>query len=437
MELSFILELVFIVALIMMNAFFAAAEIAIVSMRRTRLMELAERGDAGARAALRLIGNPSRFLATIQVGVTLAGFFASALGAISLVVLVRDLLSAVPIPFIANYSGPISFVAVTMGISFATLVLGELAPKNLGIHYAEAISRLIAPPIELLSTLAAPMVIVLTATTNAILAVFRIEERASIPAVSPSEIVSMVEAGEEEGVIESSEAEMIERVFDLGETRAHGIMVPRVDILAIRKDAQIDEALDLYVKSGYSRFPVFDGSFDSIVGILYAKDLLRVLAKGERPADIALLVRPALFVPETKRVGDLLKELQRTRNHLAVVVDEFGGTAGLVTLEDILEEIVGDIRDEHEAEQPIIELNDSREAVASGVTTLSEINEALDLHLAGKDFDTLGGLVLSQLGRIPQPGEVVELPEARITVMAINGLRVTKVRVQKKEAEAA
>jgi len=404
-------------------------------MRRTRLVELAEHGEEDAKAALRLIDNPSRFLATIQVGVTLAGFFASAFGAITSVVLVRNFLMALPVTFIADYSGPIAFIAVTTAISFLTLIFGELVPKTLAIHYAEAFTLAVARPIEFLSILVTPLVLILTSTTNAVLALLRVKERACIPAVSPDEIVSMVEAGEEEGVIAPAEADMIEGVFDLGETKVREIMVPRVDIVAIRRNAAIGEAIELYVRSGYSRFPVYNGSLDDIVGILYAKDVLRAIAMEQKVEEVSSLIRPAPFVPETKRIGELLRELQRTRNHMAIVVDEFGGTAGLVTIEDILEEIVGDIRDEVEARQPIIELLGPSEAVASGVATLAEVNEALDLQLEGKDFDTLGGLVLSYLGRIPQPGDIVELPEAIIRVEAVSGLRVAKVRIQKREPE--
>ena len=431
MELTTILELALIVVLISINAFFAGSEIAIVSVRKTRVKQLAEeKKHLGALAILRLTDNPGRFLATIQVGVTLAGFFASAVSAVTAVRLVEQMLQEVPIAVVAQAAGPIALGLVTFAIAAFTLIFGELVPKNLAVARAESIALAVARPIEWASVVFAPFVAVLVAATNAVLALFGSKERAQIPEMTEDEIRSIIEAGEEEGVVEPMELKMIEGVFDFGDTVVREVMVPRIDIVALDKNSSIDDAVRLFLKAGYSRIPVFDGSLDNIIGVLYAKDLLKhygAVVEAKRATD---LMRPPFFVPETKKVDELFTELQRGRRHMAIVVDEYGGTAGLVTLEDLLEEIVGEIHDEYDTLETQTVITGPGEAVVTGKVSLGDLNEVLDLDLESEGaYDTVGGLIYAKLGRIPNPGDKVTVDGAELTVLAVQGRRIRQVRV--------
>lgn len=437
MDTSTIAELVVIVFLIALNAFFAASEIAIVSVHRARIRQMAEEAkNPAARTLLHLSENPARFLATIQVGVTISAFFASAVGAVSLAALLDGLLRQVPVAFIANASRPISLAAVTSLLAFLTLIFGELVPKNLAINRAEGISLFVARPVDWLARIIAPFVGTLTFTTNLVLRLLGSEKRAQLPSVTEEEIMSMLEAGEEEGVVEPIEVRMIEGVFDFGDTRIHEIMIPRIDISALPQEASLKEALDAFMQTGYSRLPVFDSSVDNIVGILYAKDLLRYFGKDPQIQSIRPLLRSATFVPESKRVSELFTQLQHSKTHVAIAVDEYGGTAGLVTLEDMLEEIVGEIHDEFDVVEKKIEPVGAGEAIVSGTVSLSDLEDALDLELERNEFDTIGGLVYSKLGRMPSPGDEIELPQATLRVLTVHGRRVRKVRVSKHPEKA-
>lgn len=433
------LQLVLILGLILLNAFFAAAEIAIVSMRRSRIRHLVEEErDPRAAIVARLIEQPSRFLATIQVGVTLAGFFASAVGAVSLAVVAAAWLGAVPVPVIAANAYGIAFVAVTATISFVTLVLGELAPKNLAIARAETIALRIARPVDLLARVAAPLVWVLTASTNLVMRLAGSPEQARVHPITEEEIMAIVASGEEEGVVEPTERKLIDEVFEFGDTITAEVMVPRVDVRALPKEATLAEARQAVVDTGHTRLPVYEGSLDNIIGVVHAKDVLQELppqaTEEQSKRTVTAIMRRAYHVPGSKRVAELLPELQRQQLHLAVVVDEYGGTAGIVTLDNLLEEIVGPIRDEYDArEEPEIQVVTDGQAVVSGGADLEDVGGALDVDLETEGVDTLGGLVYARLGRIPIEGDVVELPDATVEVLSMRGRRVWKARVTRKE----
>lgn len=433
---NIIIELALIVVLILFNAFFAAAEIAVVSMRKTRIRQLAEEEkNPGAKAVARLSDNPSRFLATIQVGVTLSGFFASAIGAISAVVIVQELLIQAPIPLVTSAAGPIAVALVTLAVAFFTLLFGELIPKNLAVTYAETVALFVARPIEWFSVLFLPFVAILTRITDVILVVLGSKERAQLPEMSEDEIRSIIEAGEEEGIVEPMELRMIEGVFDFGDTIVREIMVPRIDIVAAPKGASIDDALNIFLQAGFTRLPVYDHNLDNIVGILHAKDLLKHFGGRIKVETIETIMRPPFFVPETKKVSELFGELQHRRTHMAIVIDEYGGTAGLVTLEDMVEEIVGEIHDEYDTMERQIERVGTNEVIVTGKVTLDELNDALDLSLEGKgEYDTVAGLIYAELGRIPNPGDRVTIGDVTFTVLAVQGRRIRHMRVVKREA---
>jgi len=435
------IEVAVIAVLILLNAFFAAAEIAIVSMRRSRIRHLAEEErDPRAATVARLVEQPGRFLATIQIGVTLTGFFASAVGAISLVVVMAAWLSSLPISWIASNAYAIAFVLVTVAISFVTLVFGELAPKNVAILRAESVALRVARPIELLSRAAAPLVALLSAATGLVVRLAGGPERVRYPPITEEEILAMVATGEEEGVVEPTERKLIGEVFEFGERVTAEVMVPRVDVRALPKQATLAEARQAIVETGHTRLPVYDGSLDNIIGVIHAKDVLQQLGPGttdeqaNRP--VTTIMRRAYHVPASKRVAELLPELQRQQLHLAVVVDEYGGTAGIVTLDNLLEELVGPIRDEYDArEEPEIQVVADGQAVVSGGADLEDVGAAVGVDLEVEDVDTIGGLIYARLGRIPSEGDIVELPDARVEVLSMRGRRVWKARVSRRPSQ--
>jgi len=432
------IQILVIVGLILLNAFFAAAEIAIVSMRRSRIRHLAEEErNPHAAAVARLVEQPGRFLATTQIAVTLAGFFASAVGAVSLVVVLATALQSVPISVISSNAYGIAFVLVTVAISFFTLLFGELAPKNLAILRAEPVALRVARPVEVLSIVAAPLVWILTASTNLILRLTGSSEQARFPPVTEDEIMAMVASGEEEGVVEPTERKLIGEVFEFGETVTGEVMVPRVDVRALPKEATLAEARKAVIDTGHTRLPVYDGTLDNIVGVIHAKDLLQYLGPETTDEDanrpVTTIMRPAYHVPQSKRVAELLPELQRQQLHLAVVVDEYGGTAGIVTLDNLLEELVGPIRDEYDArEEPEIQMVAEGQAVVSGGAGLGDVGAALGVDLETEGVGTIGGLVYARLGRIPAEGDTVELPDAVVEVISMRGRRVWKARVTRR-----
>jgi putative hemolysin len=347
-------------------------------------------------------------------------------------------LRAVPLPVVAANADGIAFVAVTAAIAFATLVLGELAPKNLAIVHSEGIALRVARPIELLSKISAPLIWILTASTGLIMRLTGTPERARVPPITEEEILAMVASGEEEGAVAPAERNLIGEVFDFGETTADEVMVPRVDIRALPKEATLADTYQVVRETGHNRLPVYDGSLDHIIGVVHVLALLQHLGPGATEAQanqpVTTIMRPAYFIPESKRVTELLAELQRQELHLAIVVDEFGGTAGIVTLNDILEELVGPISDEFGGhEEPEIQHVNEGEAVVSGAADLDDLGAALGIDLDFQQVDTVGGLVSARLGRIPKEGDVARLPQAIVEVLSMRGPRVLKARITRRE----
>ena len=344
------MEILIIALLILINALFVAAEFALVRVRRTRIEQLVEEGSRGARRVERLVSQPGRFLAVIQIGVTFVGFLSAAFAGVTIVDdLTRTLAT---IPLIAPQAELIALLVVTSLVSLFTIVFGELVPKAIALAHAERLALIFAVPIDVIGRLLAPLVWLLTNTTSAITRVLGISE-ATQERVTAEELMILVERGSEQGVIEAEEQQMIGAVLELGQQRVHEGMVPRIDIQALPSTAPLDEIVDTIIREGHSRIPVYEESIDNVIGILYAKDLLPFLAKGETP-DIRAILRAPLFVPESISVDDLLHSLQRRKVHIAIVLDEYGGTAGLVTIEDLLEEIVGEIQDEYDVEEPAV-----------------------------------------------------------------------------------
>jgi putative hemolysin len=427
-----ILELLLILALIFINAIFAASEIAILSVRRVRVRQLADEGNSSARALLRLVENPGVFLATIQMGITLTGFFASAVSAVTAVSLVDNLLKGVPTPAIAGNSGALALVSVTILVAFLTLLLGELVPKNLAILQAETIAFAVARPLEMLSIVGRPLVAALTFSTDVVLRLLGVQRVARPTTVTEDELRAMIDLGSKEGVLAPLELEIINGAFDLGEIRARDIMASRLDVVAVSLTATPAQALDLFLRYRYSRLPVYDGTLDNIVGVISAKDMLAAFAPGGEQRKIADLMRPPTIVPETRRASELLTLLQQNNVQLAVVLDEFGGTAGIVTLEDVLEELVGEIAGSSRYQPRVFETRGMNEAILDGRISLLELNERLSLTLDGAEAHTVGGYIQDKLGRLAVANDEVETEEATLKVLSVTGRRISRVLVAKK-----
>jgi putative hemolysin len=422
-------DILIILLLILINGFFVGAEIAFVSVRRTRLDELAESGDRRAQRAQRLMRDPGRFLAVIQVAITFLGALASAVAAVSIVTFVAEPLRGIDL--IADQADTIALLLVTFIVSVISIVLGELIPKGFALANPDRIALSVSGPITLFAKIVSPLVAVLVALTKLISKPFGIDPTRT-PELSAAEIRLIVEQGSQQGVLEAEEEQMISAVMSLSDSKLHEVMVPRIDIVAIDQEASFDDAVTLVLTEGHSRTPLYKDSVDHIVGILYAKDLLRIIAAGGPRPRLRDIMRPALFVPESQAVDDLLNELQRRRVHMAIVLDEYGGTAGLVTIEDLLEEIVGEIQDEFDEEEPMKVMVRDGEAILDGRADIDELGELVDPALELEDdeeYDTVGGFVYHRIGRVPVVGDKVTVDPFTITVVKVIGRRVGKVRV--------
>jgi putative hemolysin len=422
-------ELLVIVVLTLLQGFFVSAEISIISIRRSRLDQLAEEGNRRARRVRRLKDDPGRFLAVVQLGLTVLGFFASAYAAVNLSTKLAESLATIPAIGPGAADG-LALLIVTILLALFTIVFGELVPKSIGLAYAERLAMLLAGPVEWIARLFGPIVWFLTRVTSGITRLLGVR-MSSEARMTAEELKLIVERGGEQGILEAEEEQMINAVIELGDRRLHEVMVPRIAIVALPVSATLDEAIDLIVEEGHSRVPVYDESVDEVLGILYAKDLLPVLKIGAdaRPT-VRSLLRAPLFVPESMSIDDLLHEFQRRKVHIAIVLDEYGGTAGLLTIEDLLEEIVGEIQDEYDVEEPMIVRLSPDEARIDGRVDVDELSETFEITIPLEDedeYDTVGGLIFHRLGHVPRPGDEVRLDGLKLTVETTDGRRVGKV----------
>jgi putative hemolysin len=432
-----ILDLAIVALLIIVSGFFAASELALITVKRHRLAQLADDGHRGAMTAQRLVQDPSRFLATIQVALTFLGFLASAVGAVSFSGAVADVIRIIPWSAIQDAAGGIAFLLTTMLIALVTIVVGELAPKTLALSFTERFALFVARPISFMEWLLSPFVWIVTLISGILVRAFGGTVRPQAGYLSTEELKLLVETGSEQGGIEEDEKEMIHGVIELAETKVHEVMVPRIGIRAVEIEEPIEEVLDMVVRAGHSRVPIYEESLDNIIGILYVKDLLPYLKRngsGPPKIDLRTIARPAVYVPETKVVDELLHEMQVTKRHIAIVVDEYGGTAGLITIEDIVEEIVGEIQDEYDIEETLVEAIASEEQVAfrvDGRVSMDDLRDLFDLPDDEEEdeeaYDTVGGFIIHRVGRIPLPGAEVPFGDVTLRVEAADSRRVSKV----------
>ena len=435
-------KLLLLIALIAVNAFFAAAEIAVLSLSEGKLKKQAEEGDKKAGRLLKLTQTPDHFLSAIQIAITLAGFLSSAFAADSFSdPLVEWLVDGLGVTALSPGAlNGVMVVLITMILSYFSLVLGELAPKRIAMKKTEAVARFTLGPVCAVAAVFRPVVWLLSKSTNGVLRLLGVDPGADREDVSEDEILMMVDLGEERGAIEASEKELIENIFEFNNTTAEDVMIHRTDMVMVHAQDTGDEVLDIIRASGLSRFPVYAEDADHIVGILNTRDFL-LNTQAERPKPLGELVRPAYFVPETVRTDVLFRDMQSKKVHMAIVVDEYGGTSGLVTMEDLLEEIVGSIYDEFDPqEEKDIEQVELGVWRASGSCDLEALGEAMGVELPeGDEFDTLGGLVFAQLSVIPEDGSQLEVDACglRIRVLNFTDRRVDQALVSRLEAPAS
>jgi len=416
-----------ILVLIALNGYFVAAEIALVSARRTALQAAADKGSSRARAALRLLDDPNRLLSTISVAITLTGFSAASLAAVTFEEPLGRALESLGITWISPVARGVAVFLVTVAITYFTTVFGELAPKRLGLQRSTKVAQSVAMPVTWLSAALSPLVWVLGRSTDVVARAMGVKADGHRPTVTEEEIQLLVR---EQGTLLEEEKRIIGEVFDLGDTVAREIMVPRVDAEMLEDTLTVAEALEHFRRTGFSRIPVFHEDPDSIVGLCLLKDLLGPIAEGRSVEPVVRSVRMPVFVPETKPILDLLQEMRAAHSHMVVVVDEHGGTAGVVTIEDIVEEIVGEIADEFDPDYRYIDRISEGIWLVDGRLPVTDARDKLGLELPeSEEYDTLAGWVLSELGHIPVVGERVSAGDAEIRVQLVRRRRVARLRV--------
>jgi putative hemolysin len=412
---------------IVIQGFFVAAEIALVSARRSALQAAADKGSRGAHTALRLLDDPTRLLSTISVAITLIGFTASATAAVTFEEPVTAWLHSFGVPWLSRLSGGLSVFAVTIAITYVTLVFGELAPKRLGLQRAESVSSAVAGPVEWLSIAMAPVVWLLARSTDVVARLLGVKGRGGRSGVTEEEIKLLVT---EQGTLLDEEKRMIREVFELGDTVVREIMVPRVDAEMLEDTLTVAQAVPVFEKTGFSRMPVFHEDPDTVVGLVLLKDLVGPVLAGDTSEPITAHLRVPLFVPETKPILDLLAEMRSTHNHMVVVVDEHGGTAGLCTIEDIVEEVVGEIADEFDREHRFISEAGPDRWIVDGRLSAEEAREEIGVPIEGsEEYETVAGWVLMALGHIPQAGEYVQAGDWTVRVLGVRRRRVARLLV--------
>jgi CBS domain containing-hemolysin-like protein len=397
-------------------AFFCSAETAFIGMQKLRLQHLVQSGHPYAKRVAKIVQQPEKFLATVLLGINFFETGMATMGTIIAVSLIRDERLAVAI--------------ATIVITIVTVVFAELVPKSLGVRYGERLALRYVRPLEIISTLVYPLVYILN---HVGIRFTRLAGDSEItkPTISEEEFRTAISVGEAEGVVESNEAEMLQKVFEFTDRPVSKIMVPRTEIAWVEQGTQINDFLNLYIQRRYSRFPVYKDNTDNVVGILHAKDVLLKLTEGCERRDNVIddLVRPVHFVPESKRLGELLAEMRDGGHHAAIVVDEFGGIAGMVTLGQLTEEIVGDIRDELTGtKKDFIATSDSTFQLDGGFR-IEEANEQLELNLPGGDYETVAGFILSHLGRVPRQGENFKYQNLKFVITEMRGMKIEKVMV--------
>lgn len=430
------IEIAIIFVLILANSFFAASEIAIVSARRSRLQQKADAGERSAQQALDLAEHPDRFLATVQVGITLISTLAAAFGGANISTPLAQWLRT--FPSLAASADTLALVTVVLLITYFSLILGELVPKRLALQSAEGIALFVAPIMNKLATVARPAIALLNISVDLILRLLGRHERSRVD-VTEEDIVYLAREGAVSGTVETEEEEFIHRVFRFTDRAVDSVMLPRTEIVAVEVGTPFEKVVETFLSSGYTRLPLYDGTLDNIVGVLYAKDLLRTRASSEH-IDLLNLARPAFFITEYQHIDDLLSTFRRKGIHMAIVIDEYSQVVGLVTLEDVLEELVGDIQDEYdEPEENAFVQREDGSWLVDAMTPQDIVREKIGMSVSAAEeqgeYHTLAGMILAHLGRIPVVGDTVTIGEFVFEVVDMDNRRIDKVLIRPKRTQ--
>ncbi len=428
-------QVTLLVVLILLSAFFSGSEMALISLNDYKIRSMAEDGNKKAGMVKKLLSEPGKFLATIQIGNTFSGFLASAFAAQNFTGIFVEFMRNLGLGLSEDVLSGIAAFSITILLSFFNLLFGELLPKRVAMKKAESFSMAIITPLNLVSKITSPFVKLLNITTNAFVRLFGIDPNQDEEHVTEEEILLMVDVGEEKGTIHETEKEMINNIFEFNNKTIDEIMTHRTEIAALPIDAEFDEVINFVNDEKYSRIPVYEDNIDNIVGILHSKQLIQYMIGKTQKDEFKLseIIRQPYCVPTSKRTDILFKELQRNNTHMAVVIDEYGGTAGIVTLEDLLEEIVGNIFDEYDEIEKEIEKLDESTFIINGITDLDFVSDYFSVDLPTDNYDTLGGFIMGQLGRIPAQNDesVVEYNGLLFKVIEVDEKRVAKVKVCK------
>jgi putative hemolysin len=422
-------ELFFIFIFLILNGFFAASEIAVVTSRKSYVKKLAEKGSQRANKLLKLQAEPDRFLATVQIGVTIAGALASAIGGAASVTTLEPLIASAPVPFVAKAAGPISIGIVVIVISYLSLIIGELVPKSIALRNPEKVGLFVARPISFISKFAAIFVNILTASSNIFLKPFGGKAFSERSFITEEEIKLLIEEGTDRGIFETTEHELIHSVFKFTDISVKGVMVPVANMIAFNVNEPPENIVRTISTENFSRYPVYGKDISDIKGVLYNKDVFNEIAQG-RGLSVQKILHPALFVPETMKISALMKEMQKKRQHMAIVVDEYGAVTGLVTIEDLIEEIVGEIQDEYDTETPVQLLRDGSRLIDASLA-IRDLNEDHGFDIPeSNEYDTIGGFLISHLQRIPTVGDSYQTETTKFTIVNMKGRRVLKIKAE-------
>lgn len=418
--------------LILANAFFVAAEFALVSVRKTRIEELVAQGNANARTVKHVIHDPDRFIAATQLGITIASLALGWIGEPAIAHLIEPLFGLVPESFLSHATAAaISTIIAFSIITFLHVVIGELAPKSVALSYPEKSSLIVARPMVIFENIFRPVIWALNGTGNALLRALGLTPPAGHQLVhSVEELKMLVSSSAASGELEPVERQFAERAFEFADRQVNEVMIPRTSIRAIADTATVQDFLEMFAQVSHSRFPAYSGTLDNVVGFVWVKDILRTMAKGPgaRQETVNRILRPALFVPATKQIGALFGEMQRQKIQLAIILDEYGGTAGMVTIEELIEEVVGRVSDELAVNAPSIRRLEEGQIEADAMVRVDEANEILNLDLPeSDDYETLAGLLMTRMGRVPQEGDSTRIGNWKVTVTKTRGPKIEKV----------
>jgi CBS domain containing-hemolysin-like protein len=428
-----ILKLGAVLVFVLANGFFVAAEFSLVSVRRTRIAEMVSQGHRGARWVQRAIDNPDKVIAATQLGITISSLALGWIGEPALAHIINPVIELLPTSIRSDASHGISAGIAFVLITFLHVVVGELAPKSIALQNPERTSLAVSRPTLWTESIFKPAIWLLNGAGNLLLRVIGVQLASGKQLThSVEELKMLVTASTEGGVVEEDESEMLHAIFDIGELLVRQVMVPRTEIIAVEADTQLKEVAEIAIQSLYTKFPVYEDNLDQIVGVLHIKEVLRMMRDPDKDKTTAReLAREPFFVPEAIPVNELLRQLRARRQHIAIVLDEYGGTAGLVTLEDLMEEIVGEVSDPFDVDEPEIQTLPDGTALIDGFTLIEEVNEELELTLTDPHYDTIAGYMLGRLGRIARQGDVVESQGARLRVVAMDGLRIARIALSR------